>query len=312
VGPEVQAFRVVFASSSVCGSPTEFVEQLQRRSSHLRPADPVEPALTFFVSLNSTQAGVQGHLRVQNADGTGSSREVPGADCHEVLSAMALIAALVVDPFAFTGDALPLPLPPPPPARHAEEPAALEPPTPPTHRGWSLGVGQRLNLNTGVLPGAGWGQSLLAEASLSLTELFRPSVRLAAHRARGLKEDPPSGAGEFRWTAGRLALCPVLWEPDSSVSLRPCAFVDAGQLYARGIRLPNGQDGETVSIFWAAAGPELELEATLVGPLTLGAEIGWMFPLVSRDFFYLLPTGTHVHQISSGLAAGLGLGLRFF
>jgi hypothetical protein len=88
--------------------------------------------------------------------------------------------------------------------------------------------------------------------------------------------------------------------------------VDAGQLYARGIRLPNGQDGETVSIFWAAAGPELELEATLVGPLTLGAEIGWMFPLVSRDFFYLLPTGTHVHQISSGLAAGLGLGLRFF
>jgi hypothetical protein len=300
---ETQAFRVVFSSSSVCNNPSEFVEQLQRRTGHLRPANAVEPALTFFVSLNSTQAGVQGHLRVQNPDGTGSSREVPGVDCHEVLSAMALIGALVVDPFAVTTEELPPP--PPPPRPEPESPKVV---APPTRAGWSFEVGHRLNLNAGVLPGFGWGQSLFVEAGLPVTELFQPSARLSGHHAQNVEVDA-LGTGEFTWTAARLALCPVVWAPEPSVSVRPCVFVDAGQFQAEGIAVPAEK---LSSLFWAAAGPELEFEVRLVGPLTLGAEIGWMFPLVRHDWFYFLPGQVHVHQISSGFAAGLGLGLRFF
>jgi hypothetical protein len=307
---EPQAFRVVFSSSSVCADPSEFVEQLQRRTTHLRAANAVEPALTLFVSLTSTQAGVQGHLRIQNVDGSGSSREVPGLDCHEVLSAMALIAALIVDPFALTTPELP-----PPPAAESAQPAEPSPPdTPPVRAGWSFGIGHRLNVNDGILPGLGWGQSVFAQADLPISGIFRPGVRLAGHLAHAIEETelrPSLGLGAFEWRAARLSLCPLLWAPERSVRLRPCFFADAGQLRASGSETLSNQKAD---VFWAAAGSELELEVTLVGPLTLGAEVGFMLPLVPRHWFYFLPNldGSEVHRISSGLSAGLGLGLRFF
>jgi hypothetical protein len=307
---EVHAFRVVFSSSSVCENPNEFVEQLRRRTKHLRPADAVEPALTFYVSLTSTQAGVQGTLRVQNADGTDSERQVPGADCHEVLSAMALIGALTVDPFALTGEDLPPPSPPPSPRPAARASKVGSPKQEIGH----FAVGARLNVNTGVLPGVGLGGSAFAEGSLPVTGVFHPGVRLAGHFARASKDantSPPLNTGEFRWLAARVSLCPLLWSPHPALAARPCAFADAGQFRAVG---QNTVDGQKYHLFWAAAGLEAQLELKLVGPLVLGAEAGYMLPLVPHAPFYFVPSGpsSQVHQISSGFAGGLGLGVRFF
>lgn len=308
---EPQAFRVVFSSSSVCSNPSEFVEQLQRRTKHLRPANAVEPALTFYVSLTSTEAGVQGNLRVLNADGTGPARQVPGLDCHEVLSAMALIGALTVDPFALTGEDLPPPAPSVP-SRPLTKPS--EPESKPEPKRFRFGVGQRLNVNGGVLPGLGWGESVLAEASVPVSGVLHPSVRLAGHVAHATKEtelSPPLGTGAFEWRAARLALCPVLWSPAPWFGARPCVFADAGRLRARGSETTNGKSN---SRFWAASGLELELQFELVGPLTLGAEAGFMLPLVPRDPYFFVPRGANaqVHQISGGFAGGFGFGLRFF
>ncbi|HWA72829.1 MAG TPA: hypothetical protein VG937_10860 [Polyangiaceae bacterium] len=308
--PSVHAFRVVFSSSSVCENPNEFVEQLQRRTKQLRPADAVEPALTFYVSLTSTQAGVQGTLRVQNVDGTDTERQVPGVDCHEVLSAMALIGALTVDPFALTGENLPPP-PPPPTATAVPLPPPAAAPKP---ESFHFGVGGRVNVNGGVLPGLGLGGSAFAEASMPVAGVFHPGVRLAGHFARASKDAnsaPPLNTGAFRWLSARVSLCPLLWSPHPAFGVRPCVLADVGQLRARGTNTVNDRKYD---LFWAATGLELELELKLVGPLSLGAEAGFMLPLVPRDHFDFVPTSetSQVHEISSGFAGGLGLGLRFF
>lgn len=304
---EPQPFRVVFSSSSACSDPSEFVEQLMGRTAHLRAASELEAALTFFVSLTRTQAGVQGQLRVQNADGSGTTREVPGADCHEVLSAMALIGALMVDPFALTG-----PVPPPAAAAPAD---AEEVPREEARRapgGWSAGAGQRLNVHTGVLPGLGWGHSVFVQAAFALSELFQPSLRVAALVAGSTADAAPLGSARFEWQAVRMSACPLNFPAGSAISARPCAFLDLGSLHAKGFNTPNAREH---SILLATTGLEIALEAVLVGPLTLGAEAGVLLPLVPRDSFYFLPRNAPnavPHAISAGVRAGLGLGLRFF
>jgi hypothetical protein len=303
---EPRPFRVVFSSASGCAEPAEFVEQLRGRTAHLRSAREFEPSLIFFVSLARTQAGVHGQLRVQNPDGSETTREVPGLDCREVLSAMALIAALMVDPLAITSPVLPAPA-----AAAAASPApADESPAPRT--GWSLSAGQRLALHTGVLPGLGWGESWFVQAGLAGSGMFQPSLRVAAHTAGSTTRAAPLGSARFRWQAARASACPLDLSPLPAFVLRPCAFFDLGRLQAWGFSTASPQNH---SVFWAATGLELEFEAILIGPLVVGADAGVVLPLVPAERFHFLPENAPnavPHVISLGVSAALGLGLRFF
>lgn len=299
-----RAFRVVFTSSTPCNDAAEFGRQLQRRTARLRPADAVEPALTFLVDLSAVPTGVRGQLVVREPGGGLTTREVPGVECKEVLSAMALIAAVLVDPLATTGTLAPASFPERASPRSSRASSSPESPS-----RWGLGVGQRVTAQTALAPDLTWGAAFQAAISYAVSGSFAPVVRVGGHLARSRAVPHAPGFAKFDWTGARISLCPVAWAPATSVTLRPCAAGDVAWFGASGYGVV---DEKTVDLLWGAAGAELNGEVALYGPLSLGAEVGAFFPFLHGRRFYFIPDRATIHEIPAvGLSFSLGIEVHF-
>jgi hypothetical protein len=324
-GPEpAQAFRVEFSAAPGCGDREAFAEEVLKRTERLRPAEPGESALTFLVNISRTVEGARGQVAIREPDGNLSLRDVPGSDCPEVLSAMALIAALTVDPLARPDREVPVadrrrrpssPRPALAPSRPVprQPPAATKPENPRPRRSLGLGAGARVNAHGAVMPELALGLAAHIEVVSRRRGPLSPSLRVGAVFSRhgGFETELANGANataEFEWLTARVELCPVRLGSPAKVSLRPCAYFDAGRLKASGSDVsPERQK----SVFWTAMGAELALEARLLGALSAAAEVGILLPF-RRDRFFFVPERT-AHEVSAaGLSAGLGLGLHFF
>jgi hypothetical protein len=297
-----EPFRLVWSSSAGCGSERAFIKELASRTSRLREAREGEHAITLIVETFRSPGGVRGQLTVRKPDGDLTVREVPGLNCAEVESGMALIAALMVDPLAGSAERA-RPSSSTTPARVAESP-----PAPRRHRAaaWSLRVEQRLTARTAVAPGWTWGQALGAMLTQE-TSRFRPSVALSVHDARATVSKL-QGSAELEWTAAQLALCPAGAQPGGAWDLRACASFELGRL--RGVGFQTASPAEK-SIVWMSAGLELAARYRVVGPLWLGLEGVFTLPF-SRERFYLEPQPTLYQVPAWGLSLGLGMGVRFF
>jgi len=134
-------FVVESLPGATCEGGEAFATQLLRRTNRIRAAKEGEPALLFRVEVLRGPDGPAGRLSVRELDGTRTERAVKGATCEEVVSAMALIAAILVDPnasldplapAAVTAPDRPPPAgtPPPgsPPTKPSSPPATPKPP----------------------------------------------------------------------------------------------------------------------------------------------------------------------------------------
>jgi hypothetical protein len=332
---EPQPFRVTFSTAAGCGSARAFEDEVLKRTDRLRLAESGETALGLSVELQPTTQGIEGRLTLRETDGHVSERAVPGGGCEEVLSAMALIAALTVDPLARPDREVPIasrrpvnesdtskpvrpkrespkrvvPTREPRKAETPEEsvePRAPEPAN--AKRGLGFGVGQRVTLQTAVMPGATLGLGVHAELVVTSPSLLAPRIRFSGIFSQSGDITAAEGRAQFDWITARLQACPVRFGFDQSWNIRPCAYFDAGRLRGEGFDIePHHQK----SVFWTAAGVELSGEVRLFGPLTLGAEAGLLLPF-RRDRFRFDPD-TDLHDVpAAGFSGGVGLGLFFF
>ncbi|MEJ7733477.1 MAG: hypothetical protein WKG00_30315 [Polyangiaceae bacterium] len=93
------AVRVVYRGGEGCPVASAFTAELMARTTRVRTAGADEAAREVRVEVQATGVESSGRLVV---DG-GGVREVKGATCAEVVSALALITALAFDPDAQTG-----------------------------------------------------------------------------------------------------------------------------------------------------------------------------------------------------------------
>jgi len=283
------AYRIESPTESVCPASREFATQLGARTPRARPAVGSEPALRFVVEVAAKSPPWVGRLTVQDLGGATTVREVPGASCQEVVSAMALIAAILVDPDASTE-----PWRPPPPAPAA--PAAR--PTSP----WWFGMGAGLGVESTPTPVPAAAVSVAAVLAQDRTAWFG----LGLVHVPGVTVSRASGDGVFRWTAARASACALRWPGSGPVAARPCALLEAGALHAAGQRTVDRQQ---VDVPWLAGGLGLQLVATPVAPLALVLEGGVVIPW-RRDRFYFDPDGNDnvaFRVPAVGLSARLGL-----
>jgi hypothetical protein len=292
-----EPFRMIWSSSVGCGDAASFLAELKSRTSRLRPARDGEPATTLVVRMYREATGARGQLTVSKPGSDLTVREVPGRNCQEVASAMALIAALMVDPLAAISEhrmaSSPLPAPPPPPSS-------------PRRRAWALGLEQRLTARTAVAPGWTWSQALSVMLIWQASPI-RPSLQLSAQRARA-STSRSLGSADLTWSAAQLVVCPWGLRPGARWDVRACALFQVGRLEGVGYDTPNAAES---AIFWSSAGAQLEGRLQLVGPLWLGLEAGLLRPF-TRERFYVDPSQT-LHQVPNlGASLGGGLGLLFF
>jgi hypothetical protein len=135
---DTEPIRVRFEAPSDCPGEAAFLDQVRARTAKARVAAASEKARTFAVRLAHEGRSIHGRLAIEESASQTEIREITGERCAEVVSALALITALAVDPQASTAPPARLPTAPPAPALppFGSDPAApggagASPPPPP-------------------------------------------------------------------------------------------------------------------------------------------------------------------------------------
>lgn len=311
-----------------CPDGASFLARLENRGirGHLAA---VGDRVDFVVTLGTNGERSSGRLERQTSGGTIAIREVEDDRCEAVADALALTLALTFDPASHdppeTAVAAEQPAAPsqagPPPAsgatalptavaasEHSAAPSPPEhtaPPTEPDEQGAAEEQG-RVRLGAAL---AAWdlfqGPLLLqagpfaeVEAAASFV-LPRASLRLALQG--GLR--PDADASVQVWlAAARVEACPLALGR-GSVSVRPCAGLDAGAIGASAAGVDD-------TALWSAAAAHARFNVDL-GQLGLEAQAGGIVPITHYE---VKPAGSRdtLEKTSGiGFAGGVGVSFRF-
>jgi hypothetical protein len=281
--------RVSYAGPAGCSSREAFVRELTRRTSRIRVSEAPDVAMSFAVEVADRRARVVGTLSLIDADGIETERAVNGTTCDEVVSALALIAAVLVDPEALTRQA----------STAAADAARASTPSWRFRPRVALGVG----LSTAVGPGLPIGPLVELGLEAERNGARGPTLAIAALRLSSPTHTTDAGNADFAATFGRLTLCPLRWPATGPFFASACAAFEAGALRAAGSQTLGEQ---SVSVLWLAAAPAASFEYRPLRVLGVGLDVLAVFPLV-RDHFYFGPDIPVFSVPVAGVAANLTL-----
>jgi hypothetical protein len=274
-------------ASGRCGNGQAFETELLRRSRHVRPATARERGFAFQIEVLEHRGALRGRLTLTEPNGRVTVREVPAGTCDEVLPAMAIIAAVLVEPEQRRPDS----------AAPVRTEAGL----------WGAGANAGVLVQGAVTPVAKGGFSLEANVDYDGGGWLSPLFALAYARTLTERVPTESGVAEFEWWTLRASLCPARWPETGRLAMRPCALFDVGRLSAQG---DETIDPASASMTWVAAGATARLDASPVGGLWVTGEAGIVVPF-DRDRFYLDPGITAFAVPGVGGLGRLAVGGRF-
>jgi hypothetical protein len=306
-----------YRAPPTCPSAEAFFEAVRSRTQRVRLAREGEGVRTFVVEILSYEGRTFGSLLVTEGGEQTDSRDVEGADCAEVVEALALTAALSVDPDALLAapapaepePAPPPPAPPKPKPRKPPPPPPLPPaaPAPPPQPTAQLLLGLAA-LGAKVLdPYQLVGASAAVQLESLAPAILAPAVRLGGLHARNdLASEPDQALAT--WSSLALDGCPVRFGSSRLVTLRPCVAVHAGVLYLRGLAVDYPS---SATRFWYSVGVLGRADLALGRGLELELQTGLLLPLIERRFFTEVPRQdvAQTPQIAAFLALGLAAGL---
>jgi hypothetical protein len=257
--------------------------------------------VSWSVVIRPTASGSRGTLRVTGAQLEKLERHVTAAACDQVVSALALGAALSVDPEA----SLVTRSEPEKEAPRAEpKPETAPRPHPPKRRGATrLALGLNLTARSGLAPDLVWAPRAFAGLSFRSQSGYTWGLRLSASQTRG-SANSSAGQADFTWSMGRLEAFPVRFG-SAALRFEPALFVEAGQLRARGVAVTPINEVRRPALLAGALG---RLSVLAFDLLVVELEAGPALPLI-RDRFYLLENTTvfRVPALAGFAAAGVGL-----
>jgi hypothetical protein len=313
-----------YAAGAGCPSKDDFVARVLARTA--RPQFvPGRPGVRgFVVRARAEDGGATGSVAAGFGDQIGNARELRSDDCDEIVSGLALIVALAVDPRASTAPApqrpppaaptLPAPPPPDPPAPVARpvEPvsaARIEPRS--TEDAWltQARVQGIALFGATTVPIGGAGLSLEWQAHRA--RAIAPAVRLSIGAGASATAHPAGGgAARFSLLSARVDLSPIVFALSKSIALRPSVGLEAGQFAASG-----APDGAIVYARPSVNRPWLAIHETLRFQIDIGR--GWLFdleagaaePLQNDTFEFHTPeiTVLQVPRLAPTLALGVSV-----
>jgi hypothetical protein len=305
-----------------CPPAEVFAEQVAARTPVFRE-HATEHAVR--VEIVSEPGGVLGRASLV-LSGNLVDRELRAVRCEEVVEALALVVAILIDPNADTrpiavasappADAAPDPAPTVPPTPAAKEPAPKRPPPPksvrppaparPRAAGYGFVAGALVAAEGAAAPELMLGPRVFFGIDGYGEWPWPSSVRLSGARlfSRRLRDD--GGSAKLTLDLARLDACFVRLQ-EGRLALEPCVGADVGVLRVDASHPLGGHDHRLV---WAAAGPLARASVTVLSPLMGVVEIGADVPLVQyRYAFEGRPAVFKTARVAMHL--GFGLGLRF-
>jgi len=308
-----QAFRLEYWAEGRCPDGAEFARQIQTRAPRLRLAEADEPALGFYAELVERAGAASGRLTARSPDGREVVREVRGPTCEDVVTALALIAALAADPnqpveAATSASSVPV-RPARPARRRTERERAPEfVPEPDVPRRWTFGVGGGLAFDSSIAPSPGYGLGIEFDAEGYPGTAWRPLFALSALRAATSNTEAQGSNASFSWVAFRVAACPARWPEETPLFVRPCGFLDAGLL---GADVERGASSQAQTNSWLAFGGFLRTEALVGEVVSFQLDGGLTVPLLRSSFRAGEDQPIAFRVPTSGILGRIGLSYRF-
>jgi hypothetical protein len=303
-----ESVHLEYDASSGCPDRSAFIAEVTARTSRARFVDETHDVRTFQATIRTQGERTVGSL-LSNSGQSGAERKVSGKTCAEVVSALALITALAIDPSASTRPAVAQPSTEAPKAKADEAPSTIAAnPAPPVaprdtskakkSSSWGFGVGAGAEGSYGLsTDGAAlvmFGGSVLAEAGPALEEEWGPLLRASGFFARSPTVDPaasaqPTGSATFTLFAGRLAISPAAMRVAHHFELLPWLRAELGQLRGEGIKGGIVQNPQSQTATWVAVGQALEGRLHAGSALWLSLEVSAVEPLVRQSFVFENP-----------------------
>jgi hypothetical protein len=290
------------------------MDQILARTPRARAAAEGESATRFVVTIVAKGNQHQGELSVESPEGGRATRSVRAASCQDVASALALVAALTIDPDAISRlsepppdktPPAPAPAPPASPAPTPEpKPAPTPRPvlTPPTDH-WEFFVGIGAEATGGAVPPLSVAPRAIVGAGRR--DGLSPAAFLSLSRAAGHTDVDGLGRADFTLLAARLEGCPVRLALGPLAAL-PCAGAEVGRLAAEGSGI---QQTDSASRWWAAATLRGSLELRPVPALALAVSAGALLPFTRDHFVFVDGAAEHLAHRAPALAGFAGLSL---
>lgn len=322
------AVRLHYTAPPTCPTEAEFVDAVRARTPLARFGD--DPNAWDVTVSAQTAAGKSSGI----LDGEGSApREVSARRCTDVISALALILALAIDPQASATPAaepeaeeLPtLEETPPEPAsrqRHGKRLRLVHPEPAPVVAVPERGGGGALFWGVGLAVAgtasftSGWTAFLGPSASLELgvrwSPLLSPSVRLSGALDYGSAGTEAAGEADFRIGRGRLDLRPIRLELSSTFAALPFVGVEVGTLAGEGESGAAVTTTRTQRRLWLALAQGVALELALTDSVYLSVSGEIREPLRRYAFVFLGPDTTVAEVPAVDFGWTVGAAARFW
>ncbi len=306
--------RLSYRSEGLCPSAETFFAYVRARTDKIRPATASERARTLEVAVEEGATESRGSLAVVGDDGAASSsRTVRATTCQDVVTALALVAALAIDPEARTAPLEPPTDAAPPPPRAAPTDAGVEaakaPDAAPAHEPPRVAREPHVRTPTelrGSIGVGAEGSSLLAlrpalAVSLGLDvvrdALVSPSFTLRLTRTFEGTSRVAAGAALVTFSSAALEPCPVRVAL-GALTVLPCARLAFGFVEAEG----SGMTSPASALRgWADVGAHARASFRAVGPIFVEAHAGARFPLFRDRYF--VDEGTALYEVPVAIAA---------
>ena len=232
-----------------------------------------------------------GRLRVTDADGRTSTRDVQASSCAELVEALSLVAALSAEAAGSGDESNASPLSGPPLETGELAAAAVDrPPTPgvtPPSDTLRLGPTLFVLMQSASTPKPAFGIGLGLSVAWPRLGVWAPWLQFGGYQLRGgEKETSREGVqAEFALLAAQAVASPLRWPARETWSLQPCVELELGSLVGRGrgsaVALPKSR-----STWWGSTGLALRAELAPWGPIRLAAAFGATVPFSRHEFFF--------------------------
>jgi hypothetical protein len=300
---DAERFRFVYRAPPGCPDERTFVETVAEHIDRGRLASSSDAhASTMSIDVTVGQGESSGRLEfIDAANGETVVRAVAGRTCDEIVSGLALIAALAIEARAPAEPAPEAPAEDPPAPSHAL-PETLPEKSAAVSR-VRFGAGVSGGVDSSSSPGAAFAAGIDAEVA------WRAPLRFARLGARRVANDVSlndRSASFTRWAA-RLEACPISLVLSPRLEMPACAALELGQLSGAGRASAALLDPQSAKILWTAA------EAS--AGLRWEPDLWWIeargsagLPLVRHNFVFRGPAETvfEVPVVGWGLAVQIG------
>ncbi|HEY5955676.1 MAG TPA: hypothetical protein VIV60_03940 [Polyangiaceae bacterium] len=314
---EVKTIQVLVDAPAGCADDNGFFSSLSSRTHLVRRATGDESRTTLRVRLLDMGRYVLGDLRVVDNRGETDTRKVQGANCDDVVQALALAAAVALDPSVLLPETDPNPAsetiaqadPPLTVAPAVPEPGKARNRTDETSSSVSrtvprfeLGVASMVSLflSSGISPGI----ALFGRWTPARGGNFGPTLGMAITYLRNDVLQSP-GAVQASLTGLVVTVCGLGWG-GSIVTVKPCGLAMAGLLSVSGHQVLHSS---SVDLLWLSAGAVGRMAIHLGGGLAFDLQAGVSAPFFSREFYTTLPS--HVVERTPTFSPEVGVGLAY-